>query len=231
MDIIGWAESATGAFIIGVALLLVAFRYIPNKMTVKTLGLFKLGGIVAIAFSLLSVAGIQLFATTSAPAASVGAFTVTVTDAQAWISEDNNAHTITWAVTHNYSDPTYAQASNSGVMYFNIQRGLGSVGLVQTYGELTTVPSVTNGTTGVVYPLLTQTGGQYNAVWNRSDGSSAYKMITVTIAETADGAVVALTMTLSTSALQAMPLYGSQHIALAVGGQTWDVTVMVAAEI
>ncbi len=230
MDIIGWAESATGAFIIGVVFLLIAYRYIPNSMKVKTLGLFKLVGIVAIAWALLSVAGIQLFATTSAPAASVGAFTVTATDNQAWMSEDNNAHTLTWAVVHNYSDPTYAQASNTGVVYFNIQRGLGSVGLVQTYSDVTTVPSVTNGTTGVVYPLLTQTGGQYNAIWNRTDGSSAYKTLTTTIAETADGAIVTLTMTLSTSALQAMPLFGSQHIALHVGGQTWDMTVMVAAE-
>jgi hypothetical protein len=91
-----------------------------------------------------------------------------------------------------------------------------------------TVPSVTNQSTGTSYALLTKSNDQFNALWTRADASTAYNMVTLTIAETADGAVVTLNMTLSSSAIGSMIQYGVQNIVIDIGGQTWTCQVLLS---
>ena len=111
---------------------------------------------------------------------------------------------------------------------FNVDRGLGTVGLVQTYGEVTSVPSISNETTGDSYDLLTKTNEEYNALWTRADDTYAYEMITVTIAETADGAVVTLNMTLSSTAVGSMEQYDVVNLGVVIGGESWNMQVLLA---
>jgi hypothetical protein len=97
---------------------------------------------------------------------------------------------------------------------------------VQTYGDVTSIPSITNDTTAVSTPILSKTGDQYNAIWTRADATTAYDMITITIAETADGATVTLNMTLTLTAIESMHQYDSVDIGLSIGGEVWTVQVL-----
>ena len=229
MDLISWATSQVGAFIIGVVLLLVGYSYFKLGLSSKTLKLFRVVGIIAVAYAILSWAGISLFGAQEAPpATSVGSFDVTATDSMSWITIDNNAQLVTWAVTFNYTSGAFGGNTQYCQVHFHVDRGLGTVGLVQTYGDVTSVPSITNGTTGQSYPLLTKTNDQYNAIWTRADGTTAYKMVTITIAEDANGAVVTLNMTLAANAVQAMHQYDTADIGVMIGGQSWTVQVLLA---
>ena len=241
MDVISWATSQIGAFIIGVVLLLVGYSYFKIGLGAKTLKLLRVIGIVALAYAVFSWAGISLLGTEEAPPAStVGSFDVTASDAQTWITVDNNAQTITWAVTYNYTAGDFSGVGGAdglagapsksqwcGVT-FSVDRGLGTVGLVQTYGEVTSVPSITNGTTGVSTPTLTKTNDQYNAIWTRADATTAFEMVTITIAETADGAVVTLNMTLAATAVHSMSQYDTANIGISIGGETWTAQILLA---
>jgi len=229
MDAWAWLTSQIGMFVVGVLLLLIGYSYIKLGFQGKTLKLARIGGIILVALALLSYAGINLFSTEEAPPAStVGSFEVTATESMTHLTVDNNAQSVTWAVDYNYSSETFDSSTNYFQVQFSVDRGLGTVGLVQTYGDVTSIPSITNDTTGQSYPILTKTNDQYNALWNRSDGTSAYKMITITIAETADGAQVTLNMTLNGDALDAMDVYDSVNISILIGGETWTVQVLEA---
>lgn len=234
MDAIAWATSQVGAFIIGVVLLLIGYSYFKIGLSAKTLKLLRVGGVIAVAYALLSWAGISLFAAEEAPpATTVGSFDVTATESMGWITVDNNAQLITWAVTYNYTAGDFTGAtgpSNSQycLVSFSVDRGLGTVGLVQTYGDVTSVPSITNDTTGVSTPVLTKTNDQYTAIWTRADATTAYEMVTITIAETADGAVVTLNMTLAATAVQSMSQYDTANIGIMIGGETWTAQVLLA---
>jgi hypothetical protein len=242
MDAIAWLTSQVGMFIVGILLVLVGYGYLKLGLQAKTLKLFRLIGIVLVGLAVLSYAGINLFATEeAAPATSVGSFEVTASESMGWITVDNNAQLITWAVTYNYTAGDFTgvggAAGGAGAesqsqycqVQWTVDRGLGTVGLVQTYGDVTSVPSVTNDTTGLTYPALTKTNDQYNALWNRSDGTTAYKMITITIAETADGAVVTLNMTLNGDAIGSMDQYDAVNIGILIGGETWSAQVLLAS--
>ncbi len=238
MDLWAWVTSAVGLGVIGIALILLGYRVFDLGWTAKGLKRSKMIGVLLVALAIALNYGVFTFnAAEAPPATSVGSFTVTATDAQSWITEDNNAHTITWAVTYNYTAGDFSNKVGTGTqtqtqyctVNFTVQRGLGTVGLVQTYGDMKVIPSVTNQTTGVSYGLLTKTSDQYNALWTRADGTTAYNMITITIAETADGASVGLNMTLAASAIGAMDQYGVQNIIIDIGGQTWTVQVLLAS--
>jgi len=241
MDVISWATSQIGAFIIGVVLLLIGYSYFKIGLGAKTLKLLRVIGVVAVAYAVLSWAGISLLGTEEAPPAStVGSFDVTASDAMSWITVDNNGQLITWAVTYNYTAGDFSGVgtaaggagaqSNSQycLVSFTVDRGLGTVGLVQTYGEVTSVPSITNGTTGVSTPTLTKTNDQYNAIWTRADATTAYEMVTITIAETANGAVVTLNMTLAATAIHSMDQYDVANIGVLIGGETWTAQILLA---
>lgn len=241
MDAWAWMTSQVGAFIIGVALLLIGFGYLRLGLTLKTLKLVKIIGVLFVAYAVLSYAGINLFGTEeAAPATSVGSFDVTASDSMSWVTTDNNAQSVTWAVTYNYTAGDFSgvggadggAGAQSNSQYcqvsFVVDRGLGTVGLVQTYGKVSGVPSVTNDTTGISYPLLTKTNDQYNAIWTRADATTAYEMITLTIAETADGVTVTLNMTLNGDAIKSMDQYDTANLSIYIGGETWSVQVLLA---
>ena len=238
MDLWAWVTSTIGLATIGVALILLGYRVFDLGWTAKGLkrakmiGILFIAGAVALNYGVFSLAGPE-----APPATSVGSFDVTCADSSTWITEDNNAHTITWAATYNYtagdfsywtSGAAYQTNSQYGQVVFTVQRGLGTVGLVQTYGQVKTVPSVTNQSTGTSYALLTKSNDQFNAIWTRADASTAYNMVTLTIAETADGAVVTLNMTLAANAIGSMVQYGVQNIVIDIGGQTWTVQVLLS---
>lgn len=241
MDAWAWLTSQIGMFIVGVVLLLLGYGYFKLGLSAKTLKLSRIAGIVLVAFALLSYMGINLFGAEEAPpATSVGSFEVTGSDAQAWVTVDNNAQLITWAVTYNYTSQDFtgvggpaggagaASQSQFCQVSFTVDRGLGTVGLVQTYGDVTSIPSITNDTTGLSYPALTKTNDQYNALWTRADATTAFKMITITIAETADGATVTLNMTLNGDAIGSMDQYDAVNIGILIGGESWTAQVLLA---
>ncbi len=236
MDAWAWITSQIGMFIVGVLLLLVGYGYFKMGLSAKTLKLSRFAGIILVVLALLSYAGINLFAAEEAPPAStVGSFEVTATESTVQLTVDNEANLITWAIQANYTSGAFctgvpATESNDNTEFlsvaFTVDRGLGTVGLVQTYADVTSIPSITNDTTGTSYGLLTKTSDQYNAIWTRSDATSAYDMITLTIAETADGVTVTLNMTASISALLSMHQYDTVNIGIMIGGEVWTVQVL-----
>jgi len=228
MDAIAWLSSQIGMFVVGALLLLIGYGYFKMGFSLRTLKLARIAGFILVVLAVLSYAGINLFSTTEqAPASTVGSFDVSATDALSQITVDNEAQTITWAIgIGNYSTPAFVANSQYCQVTFTVDRGLGTVGLVQTYADVTSVPSITNGTTGVSTPVLTKTNDQYNAIWTRTDGTTAYDMITLTIAETADGVNVILNMTASLTALESMHQYDVVTIGLSVGGEVWTVQLL-----
>ena len=228
MDAWAWITSQIGMFVVGVALLLIGYGYLKFGFSLKTLKLMRIGGFILVVLAVLSYAGINLFAAEEAPpAGTVGSFEVTATESLAQLTVDNNANTITWAVAiGNYSTPAFVSNCQYFNVAFTVDRGLGTVGLVQTYGDVTSIPSITNDTTGVSTPVLSKTGDQYNAIWTRADATTAYDMITITIAETADGATVTLNMTLTLTAIVSMHQYDTVNIGVQIGGEVWTVQVL-----
>jgi len=229
MDAWAWATSQIGMFVIGIALLLIGYGYIKLSLSLRTLKLSRFIGVILVVLAVLSYAGINLFMAEEAPPAStVGSFDVTASESDSWVTVDNLQQLITWAVTYNYTSGAFVTNTQYAEISFTVDRGLGTVGLVQTYGDVSTVPSITNDTTGESYPLLTKTNDQYTAIWTRADATTAYEMITITIAETADGATVTLNMTLAASAVGSMDLYDSANIGISIGGESWAVQVLLA---
>jgi hypothetical protein len=185
----------------------------------------------------LSYLGIWAVGTDETPPAStVGSFDVVGAESSTWLTVDNTAQTYTWAVTYNYTAEDFTNNVGVGVQTntdygeftFTVDRGLGTVGLIQTYGDVLTVPSITNDTTGDSTPVLTKTNDQYNAIWTREDASVAYDMITLTIAETDDGVIAVLNMTLSPTAIHSMDRYDSFNLSIYIGGETWTIQVLLA---
>jgi hypothetical protein len=76
--------------------------------------------------------------------------------------------------------------------------------------------------------VLTKTNDQYNAIWTREDASVAFDMITLTIAETDDGVIAVLNMTLSATAIHSMDQYDSFNMSVYIGGETWTIQVLLA---
>jgi len=237
MDPIAWLGTQVGAFIFGAALLFLGFGYIRLRLSAKLLKLLKFAGAIFVGYALLSYLGIwAIGAEESAPATTVGSFDVTGAESSTWLTVDNNAQAFTWAVIYNYTGEDFTNAVGAGrhtnTQYgefsFTVDRGLGTVGLVQTYGDVMSIPSISNDTTGESTPVLTKTNDQYNAIWERADGTTAYDMITLTIAETDDGVTATLNMTLSSTAIGSMDVYDSFNISVYIGGETWTIQVLLA---
>jgi len=215
--------------IAGVVCLIIGFGVFEFGLPKKSQAFFKLIGVVMAGYAVLSLAGISLIAEEQAPPASlVGDFNVTATESLSQLTVDNNAKTFTWAVTYNYTSAAFGSNSQYFQAVFSIDRSIGTVGLVQTSGDVAVVPSVYNSTNGQDYPLLSKTGDQYNAIWTRADSTTAYKMITLTIPEASDGVTVTLNMTLNGGAIGSMAQYDTEVINLQIGGETWAVQVLLA---
>jgi hypothetical protein len=213
----------------GVVCLALGFGAFELGLARKTKGFFKLIGVAMTGYAVLSLAGFSLVGQEQAPPASVaGDFTVTAAESMSHLTVDNNANTFTWAVTYNYTSSSFASGTQYFQAVFSISRGIGTVGLVQVSGDVYTVPTVFNTTTGQDIALLTKTGDQYNALWTRFDGTTAYNLITLTIPENSDGTTVTLNMTLNSGAIGSMLLYDTQTINLQVGGELWAVQVLLA---
>ena len=241
MELTVWLGTSTGLFVVGIGLLFLGYNFLKLGLDSGTRKLLKYGGFGAIIWALAIYGGFTLVGEEEAPiAVTVGAFDVTTSEAMSWLTVNNQAQTVTWAVTYNYTSADFTGVggaaggagaeSNSqyALLSFSVDRGLGTVGLVQTYGEVSSVPSISNDTTGDTHSILTKSDDQYNAIWTRADSTTAYEMITVTIAETADGAVVTLNMTLASAAVGSMEQFDTANIGLVIGGESWAVTVLLA---
>lgn len=228
MDLWAFVTSTVGMFVIGLFFVGLWRGWWLKSTTKEQKKLSSWIGVPLVCIALLSYAGINVFVTEeAAPAGTVGAFEVTATESLTQLTVDNNANLITWAVDiGNYSTPAFVSNCQYFSVAFTVDRGLGTVGLVQTYGDVTSIPSITNDTTAVSTPILSKTGDQYNAIWTRADATTAYDMITITIAEDADGATVTLNMTLTLTAIESMHQYDSVNIGLMVGGEVWTVQVL-----
>jgi len=241
MDPIAWLGTQVGAASVGMVLLILGYGWIKLGLSGNTRKLFKFCGVILVGYAALSYLGIWAVSTDdAAPATTVGSFEVTGAESSTWLTVDNNAQTFTWAVTYNYTAGDFTgvggaaggagDASNTeyGEFTFTVDRGLGTVGLVQTYGDVLTVPSISNDTTGESTPVLTKTNDQYNAIWTREDASVAYDMITLTIAETDDGVIAVLNMTLSATSIGSMDQYDAFNLSVYIGGETWTIQVLLA---
>jgi len=215
-------------FFLGIGMLALGLGAVELGVSKKGKKWLKLIGVVVAGYAMLSLAGISLIAEEQAPPASVvEEFNVIASESLNHLTVDNNARTINWAINiGSYSTPAFVSNCQYFQVIFSIDRGLGTVGLVQTYGDVTTVPSVTNDTTSVSTPILTKTGDQYNAIWTRADATTVYDMVTLTIAEDDDGVTVTLNMTASLTAVQSMHQYDVVNIGLMIGGEVWTVSVL-----
>ena len=182
-------------------------------------------------FALICVAallGVPLISSSTAPPAqTAGSYSVTASDAQAWTSEDNAAHTITVATAFDYTNNTFTGGTGTVIVQFAILRGIGTVGLVQTSVDVSNIPTVT-GSNGLSHPMIVETLGLYSATWNQSGVGSANMMMTVNLAETQSGAIVTLTAVLDPAAMHVQLKYATQHIGLTIAGQSWDMVVLLA---
>lgn len=227
MELQSFLTSVTGLAIIGLVLLLVGFDYLKFGISRGTRNICRVLGVLALAWAFLSYSGINLIGEEAAPpATSVGSYTVIGSESHSYVTVDNNAKTFTWTVMYN-STTSAIYGASAATLTFSVSRGLGTIGLAQTYGDVTNVPEVTNSTTSMNYGLLSKTGSDYNAIWTRADTTTAFDLVTITIAETADGAAVTLNMTLNPSAIGSMDQYDSQPIGVLVGGETWTVYVLL----
>ncbi len=232
MEIIPFLESATGSGIVAAGLLLVGYKFIFPDVKENTRRWAKLGGFAFAIICGASLLGVPLFATTTAPAAqSVGTYTVTASDSLGYVSEDNVAHTVTVAMAFDYTNNTFTGGTSSVVVQFDIERGLGTTGFVQTYVDVSSVPTIM-GSNGVAHPMVEQLSNQYSATWNYTNSAahgSANKMMTVNLADTQNGQIVTLTMTLDTGAAHVMKLYNTENIGLTIAGQSWTVVCLMAS--
>jgi hypothetical protein len=227
MELMTFVTSVTGLAIIGFVALMIGFDYLKFGISKTTRSLCRVIGVCAIGLAFLTYSGISLIGEDQAPpATTVGTFDVTGSESHSYVTVNNDAKTFTWEVQYN-STTSAIYGANAATFTFSISRGLGTVGLAQTYGEVTSVPVVSNSTSGVNYNVLTKTGEDYNALWTRADATTAYEMVTVTIAETADGAVVTLNMTLNPGAIGSMDQYESLPIGVMIGGETWTVYLLL----
>ncbi len=228
MDLWVWLTSATGLLIVGVGLYLVGRKYIKLGFKEATLKLFRAVGFIMVVFGLLTYAGISVFETSSAPAATtVGSFEVTAAESSSWLTLDQNAKKVICACDYNTTASDFDDNTDYIEVTFTVQRGLGNVGLTQTYGDVSTIPSVSS-SSGDSYPIITQTNDQYDADWEREDASTANKMVTLTIAEDDDGVDAILNITLNGDAVAEMDQYDTVDIVVTIGGETWTIQVLLA---
>jgi hypothetical protein len=208
---------------------LVALGYgVIQGLSKKTQGFFRIAGIGCIVFAILSYSGVSIFGGEEAPPAEItgDAFEVTGSESHSYLTVDNAAKTFTWAVYYNSSTQTIVGASQA-TLNFSIDRGLGTVGLVQTYADVASVPSITNSTSDLSYSILGKTGDQYNAIWTRLGGTTAYEFITLTIPETSDGVTASLNVTLNPAAVGSMDVYDTTNVGITIGGEHWILLVML----
>jgi len=230
MSNLSWLSDPTGLFLLGVILLMIGLGVVELGLSRKAKQFLKLGGVALAAYAALTMMGVSLVSESEAPPASVtGDFDVTATESMSHLNVDNTGHVITWAVTYSYSSQTFSSGTQYAQITFSIDRGVGTVGLAQTSGNVVSVASVANSTTGLDYPLLTKTGDQYSAIWSRADGSLGYERISLTIPEDSDGVVAGLNMTLSPTAIHSMDQYETKIISIEIGGETWSVQVLLAS--
>lgn len=220
--------SATGAGLVAAFLLLVAYRYLFPDVKENTRRWAKGLGFIFALICAAALLGVPLLSSSTAPPAqTAGSYTVTASDALAYVSEDNAQHTVTVAMNYNFATSTFNSSTNTVVVQFNIIRGLGNIGLVQTSVAVSSIPTIT-GINGIAHPIVATSSGLPAATWNQSGVGSANSMMTVNIAETASGAVLTLTMTIDNGAVHVMKLYDSMAIGLSVAGQSWTVNCLLA---
>jgi hypothetical protein len=230
MDIVAWLTSTTGLLVVGILFLLIGYGYLFQGAKVKTKGLLRMLGFVLAFFGVMGMLGIQIFATDEAPAAStVGSFEVTATESSSWLSIDQNAKKVVVAMAFDISDDDFTGNTEYVEVTFTVQRGLGTVGLVQTYGDVSSIPSVSSDT-GDSYPIILKNDDLYEADWEREDASTANKMVTLTIAEDDDGVEAILNITLNSDAVAEMDAYDSEDITVTIGGQTWTIQCLLATK-
>jgi hypothetical protein len=226
MDLWAFITSTTGLVLLGLAIALIGYGYIELGWTGRSKRMCRFIGVAMVALGVLSWAGIPLLGEEEAPTQeTVGSFTVTGSESESFVSLDQVAKKFVIAVNFSDGGDTFNGGTGEFDVNFTVQRGLGTVGLVQTYGDVKTIPSVT-ASSGDSYPIISKTSDQYNADWTRADLTTANKMVTITIAEDADGAEVMLTITLNADAVAEMDQYEAVDIGVLIGGENWTIEVL-----
>lgn len=230
MEVLTWLATPTGLLVVAIVAGLIGYGYMMKGMATKTKGLFKVVAWVCGFFAITALLGIPLLASESAPPAStVGSFEVTATESSSWTSIDENAKKCVAAMAFDISDDDFTGNTEYVEITFTVQRGLGNVGLTQTYGDVSSIPSVSSDT-GDSYPIISLTDDLYNADWEREDASTANKMVTITIAEDDDGVDVILNITLNSDAVAEMDQYDTVDIGVTIGGQNWTIQCLLATK-
>jgi len=226
IDIIEFLKTPMGAGLAGIALLAIGFNWIRLNLSKQARGLFKLFGAIALAFAVVVGFNIPItFLSPSQPASTLGDFDVVGSDAHSYIAIDQESQSFTWTTGYNHTSEAIVGATQA-TFSFSINRGLGTVGTVQTSATVTHIPEVSNSTSGVSASLISKSGSQYNAIWT-GPTTTGIETITVTIAEASDGIVLSLNMTLNQGAIKNMATYAVQTISLDVAGQPWTIGVLV----
>ena len=187
----------------------------------------KLVGIVAGLALIANLAGVGLTASTAPAATSVGSFEVTAAESSSWLTLDQNAKKVICACDYNTTASDFDDNTDYIEVTFTVQRGLGNIGLTQTYGDVSSIPSVSS-SSGDAYPIITKTNELYDADWEREDSSTANKMVTITIAEDDDGVDVILNITLNGDAVSELDQYDTVDIGVTIGGESWTIQVLLA---
>ena len=143
-------------FLIGAALLVIGLGAIELGISKKGKNFLKLGGFALCAYVVLSWSGVGLFEESAPPQSTVGAtFDVTGSESHSYVTVDNLAQKFVWTVYYNSTTGAIVGATQATVN-FSIDRGIGTIGLVQTYADVSYVPSVTNSTSGLSFSVVTK---------------------------------------------------------------------------
>jgi hypothetical protein len=223
-ELVEFLKSTLGLGLLGLVCLIVGFGFVKG-ISGRTKQLAKVAGIALVIFAAFSYMNVPITLTDSEPAATVSGFDVVGSESHSYVTVDQAGRTFTWSTAYDHTGEAIIGATQA-TFVFSITRALGTVGTTQVVADVTLIPDVTNTTTAVSASLISKTGLQYNAIWQRPDSTQAIQTVTATIGESSDGVLLTLNLTINGAAIRNMAQYEIQNINLIVAGEPWTVSVL-----
>ena len=226
-DLIEFLKTPVGAGLVGIVLIAIGMGMLKLKISPGTKALCKVLGVLALGYGLAVGLNIPItIGPTNGPATTVSEFDVLGSESHSYVTVDQSGRTFVWTTGYDHSGDTITGPSQA-TFSFSITRALGNTGTVQTSASVVSIPDVTNSTTGLSSPVISKSGTQYNAIWQRPDGTQAIMSITATIGESSDGILLSLNLTLSPAGVKNMSLYDMEQISLNVAGESWAISILL----
>ena len=226
-DLIEFLKTPVGAGLVGIVLIAIGMGMLKLKISPGTKALCKVLGVLALGYGLAVGFNIPItIGPTNEPGTTVSEFDVIGSESHSYVTVNQDDRTFVWNTAYDHTGDAIVGASQA-TLSFSITRALGNTGTVQTSASVVSIPDVTNSTTGLSSPVISKSGTQYNAIWQRPDGTQAIMSITATIGESSDGILLSLNLTLSPAGIKNMNLYDMEQISLNVAGESWAISILL----